>query len=148
MPVSIRKFTVSDYPAVRALWLRTPGMGLNDKDDAEAGISRFLARNPETCYVAEQDGVIIGVIMAGHDGRRGFIYHTAVDASHRRKGVGKTLADAALTALKREGINKAAMVVFGKNDIGNAFWERLGFTARTDIVYRNKALVEMERIDT
>ncbi len=77
---NIRLMRPADYDAVHALWLRTPGMGLNDVDDSREGIAKFLARNPATCFVAEEDGQIAGVILTGHDGRRGYIYHTAVDA--------------------------------------------------------------------
>ena len=92
--------------------------------------------------------MLIGVILVGNDGRRGFIYHTAVSPKHREKGVGTTLVNAALEALGRLGITKTALVVFGKNEVGNAFWEKQGFTVRDDLVYRNRALVEMVRIDT
>ncbi len=144
----IRKMLIGDYEKVYALWLSCPGMGLNNLDDSREGTDRFLKRNPDTCFVAEAEGEIIGVILAGSDGRRGYIYHTAVSPAHRRKGVARGLADAALEALRQNGINKAALVVFGRNEAGNAFWEDMGFTAREDLVYRNKTLTEMIRIDT
>ncbi|MDR1600081.1 MAG: GNAT family N-acetyltransferase [Oscillospiraceae bacterium] len=147
---AIRPFTPADYDAVLALWLRTPGMGLNDMDDSREGVARYLRRNPGTCFVAEAEGVdgVAGAIMCGHDGRRGFIYHTCVASEVRYNGIGALLVGAALDALRAEGIGKAALVVFSRNGGGNAFWERVGFTARTDIVYRNKALVSMERMET
>jgi len=123
-------------------------MGLNNVDDSREGIARYLARNPNTCFVAEEDGKLLGVIMAGHGGRRGFIYHTAVSPDARGRGVGTQLAHAALDALRSEGISKAALVAFTRNEAGNAFWEKMGFTQRTDLAYRNRTLVEMERIDT
>ena len=144
----IRTMTISDYDAVYALWLSCAGMGLNSLDDSREGIGRFLHRNPSTCFVAESEGEISGCIMAGHDGRRGFIYHTAVRPGCRRQGIGGALVRAALDALREEGISKTALVVFACNEAGNAFWERMGFAAREDLVYRNCALREMERIDT
>ncbi|MDR3051877.1 MAG: GNAT family N-acetyltransferase [Oscillospiraceae bacterium] len=148
--MKIRKFKIDDYDAVYALWRRTSGMGLNDVDDSREGIARYLKRNPHTCFVAdaEDECGIIGVIMSGHDGRRGFIHHTCVASEIRHSGIGTRLVDAALEALRAEGITKVALVVFGRNGGGNAFWERLGFTARPDLNYRNKALVELARIDT
>ena len=95
----------------------------------------------------EQQG-ITGVIIAGHDGRRGYIYHTAVSPDHRHQGIGTALVEAALHALTDEGIAKVALVVFARNADGNAFWQRLGFTSRDDLTYRNKALAELTRIDT
>lgn len=144
----IRQMTVDDYSAVYELWLSCKGMGLNDVDDSKEGIARFLSRNPDTCFVAEIDNRIVGVIMAGNDGRRGYIYHTAVHPDFRKQGIGSLLVDAALNAMKQIGISKIALVVFEKNIDGNAFWEKQGFTVRNDLTYRNKSLVEMERIDT
>lgn len=144
----IRKLTMGDYDKMYALWLSCKGMGLNDIDDSREGIRHFLDRNPDTCFGAFENGRLIGVILAGNDGRRGFIYHTAVSPEHRGKGTGTALVNAALEALGKLGITKTALVVFGKNEGGNAFWEKQGFTVRNDLVYRNKALVEIVRIDT
>ena len=107
-----------------------------------------MRRNPETCFVAEKDNRIIGVILCGNDGRRGYIYHTAVLVTERKRGVGTALVDAAVKALKNEGINKAALVVFSKNELGNSFWEKRGFITREDLIYRNRSINELTRIDT
>jgi len=144
----IRKMTIDDYNSIYQLWLNTPGMGLNTTDDSIDGIAKYLERNPNTCFVVEKDNEIIGVIMGGHDGRRGFIHHTAVKVSERGSGVGSKLVDAVMSALKDEGIHKVALVVYGKNEIGNTFWENRGFTTREDLVYRNKNITELEHIDT
>ena len=145
--MNIRPMTIADYDAVYALWMSCTGMGLNNLDDSREGIERFLARNPDTCFVAEEDG-IIGVILTGSDGRRGYIYHTAVHPAHRKRGIGSALVQRTLDALKAIGIHKAALVVFARNADGNAFWEKLGFTVRDDLTYRNLTLTEMVRIDT
>lgn len=144
----IRKMTIADYDCVYDLWMNTPGMGLNGLDDSRQGIEKYLRRNPETCFVAEKDNMIIGVILCGNDGRRGYIHHTAVSVSERKNGVGTALVNAAINTLKSEGINKVALVVFSKNQLGNSFWERRGFTIREDLIYRNKTINELTRIDT
>lgn len=146
--MEIRLMTTDDYDAVYSLWMSCKGMGLNDLDDSREGIACFLQRNPDTCFVAVCDGVVVGVIIAGNDGRRGYIYHTAVREEHRGRGIASALTDAALDGLKRCGINKVALVVFDRNTIGNSFWESRGFTVRDDLVYRNKALTDIRRIDT
>ena len=146
--MQIRKMTIGDYEEIYALWTSCKGMGLNSLDDTKEGIEKFLNRNPETCLVALSDGRIVGAIMVGTDGRRGYIYHTAVHPDYRRRGIAKALVEAALAAVEKLGINKVALVVFGRNKDGNAFWEMMGFTTREDIIYRNKTLVEFERIDT
>lgn len=144
----IRKMKLSDYETVYSLWLSCKGMGLNDLDDSRIGIEKFLKRNPETCFVAEINDKLIGVIMAGNDGRRGYIYHTAVHPDFRNQGIARTLVETVMKALKECGISKVALVVFERNQIGNDFWEKLGFTVRDDLIYRNKSIVEMVRIDT
>ena len=146
--IDIRVMTISDYDGVYHLWLNTPGMGLNATDDSKEGIEKFLKRNPTTNFVAEYNSEIVGVIMAGHDGRRGYIYHTAILPSYRNKGLAKQLVDCAISALDKEGINKVALVAFKKNDIGNGFWEHIGFIEREDLIYRNKNIHALERIDT
>lgn len=143
--MQLRVMTIADYDKVYSLWTETAGMGLRSLDDSPAGIEKFLQRNPSTCFVAEEDGVLAGVILCGHDGRRGYIYHAAVAPQFRRRGVGKLLVDTALTALKEEGILKAALVAFETNALGNAFWESVGFEKRDDLVYRNKSLNEANR---
>lgn len=146
--MNIRKMLIDDYDEVYALWMSCAGMGLNNLDDSRDGIDRFIKRNPETCFVAESENKIVGVIIVGNDGRRGYIYHTAVDPQYRGQGIARQLVDTAMQSLKQCGINKAALVAFGRNESGNAFWEKLGFTVREDLVYRNKAIAEMIRIDT
>lgn len=153
--ISIRKMQIEDYDQVYALWMSCKGMGLNNLDDSRDGIYRFLNRNPETCFVAiDQDnskggeGVIVGVILVGNDGRRGYIHHTAVNPEHRKQGIAKELVNNAMDALKAIGIHKVTLVAFERNKIGNQFWEKMGFTKREDLVYRNKTLTEMVRIDT
>lgn len=146
--MNIRLMTINDYEDVYNLWLNTKGMGLNKTDDSKEGIEKYLNRNPNTCFVAEENNKILGVILSGHDGRRGFIHHTSVNEHHRNNHIGTMLVDAALEALRKEGINKVALVAFSRNEIGNNFWEHKGFTVRNDLSYRNKALVNLERIDT
>ena len=145
--MNIRSMTIADYDAVYALWLSCKGMGLNDVDDSREGIARFLSRNPDACFVAE-DGGVVGVILAGHDGRRGFIYHTAVHPERRGEGVGSALVERAMEALEACGITKVALVVFSRNEGGNTFWEKQGFTLREDLSYRNRALRALKRMDT
>lgn len=146
--MNIRKMLINDYDDVYALWTSCAGMGLNNLDDSREGIDRFLKRNPDTCFVAVCDDKIVGAILVGNDGRRGYIYHTAVNLQYRKRGIALQLVEASMQELKRAGINKVALVVFDKNESGNLFWEKLGFTAREDLVYRNKAITEMIRIDT
>lgn len=146
--MNIRNMLIKDYDEVYALWISCAGMGLNNLDDSRDGIAKFLKRNPDTCFVAEIEHKIVGAMIAGNDGRRGYIYHTAVDPQYRNQGIGFQLVDTVMQAFKQCGISKVACVVFDRNEQGNAFWQKLGFTVREDLVYRNKAITEMIRIDT
>lgn len=138
----------SDYESVYSLWMKCKNMGFNNVDDSEKGISKYLERNSKTCFVCVRNEKVVGVILSGHDGRRGFIHHLAVDPDFRRQGIATELLRQALNALKKEEISKVGLFVFAYNSDGNAFWEKQGFTLRTDINYRNKALVELIRQDT
>ncbi|MDO4667852.1 MAG: GNAT family N-acetyltransferase [Streptococcus sp.] len=146
--MNIREMAEADYDQVYQLWLSCQGMGLNNLDDSREGILQFLKRNPQTCLVALENHQIIGAILVGSDGRRAYIYHTAVHPDYRRKGIAKQLVETVLKALDELNIHKIALVVFKDNRLGNQFWEKLGFSTREDLVYRNQALTEMIRIDT
>ncbi len=148
--MKIEKMEISDYEEVYDMWFKTPGMGLNTIDDSEDGIRKFLDRNPSTCFIARENNRIAGVILSGHDGRRGYIHHTAVAEDSRFRGIGRALVEKAVEALREEGIHKVSFVVFKKNEDGNNFWKKLGFQERNDLVYRDKLISDQEliRIDT
>ena len=146
--MEIRKLQTADYDSIYKLWLSCPNMGLNNLDDSREGIARYLARNPDTCFAAVKEGRVVGAILTGHDGRRGYISHTAVSPACQRQGIGRQLVETALEALKEQGIHKVNLVVFARNEAGNAFWEAMGFTERSDLVYRNRVLTEMTRVET
>ena len=146
--MTIRPLAIEDYNRVYALWMSCKNMGFNDLDDSREGIGRFLHRNPNTCFAVAEGGELVGTILAGHDGRRGYVYHMAVAEAFRHRGIGAALVNRTLEAFRAEGIHKVALVAFKYNEPGNAFWEKMGFTLREDLNYRNRALAEMKRIDT
>jgi ribosomal protein S18 acetylase RimI-like enzyme len=140
--MEIRLMTIDDYDKVNLLWKSTEGMGMRSLDDSFEGIEKFLKKNPATNFVAQVENNIVGVILCGHDGRRGYIYYTAVNMDYRGRGIGRALVSTVVEALKQEGINKAALVVFSSNDLGNRFLQSLGFSRRNDLVYRNISINE------
>ena len=142
MDYTIRPVTIGDYDAIYALWNSTEQSrrALNPVDESREGIARYLQRNPDTCFAAVSEGRIIGVILTGHDGRRGIIHHMCVHPACRRVGIASRLVSRAEEALKKEGIHKIFGLVFKENEDGNAFWERQGYTLRTNLNYRNKSL--------
>ena len=138
--MNIRKMVIDDYENIYNLWKSIPSIGLYEDADSKFGIEKYLTRNPNTCFVAENDGKIIGAILGGHDGRRGYINHTAVCSSERNNGVGTALVNKVINALKQEGINRIAISVFKDNEEGNKFWENRGFVLRENVIYRNKSM--------
>ncbi len=138
--MTIRPVTIDDYEQLIRLWTKTEGMGLRSLDDSRKGIERFLERNRGISFLSTEEGLITGAILCGHDGRRAYIYHAAIDSRFRGRGLGRKLVERTLNALKKEGIHKAALVVYTENTEGNSFWETMGFTQREDLVYRNLSL--------
>ena len=134
--MKIRVMTTDDYESVARLWTNSSGVGVNP-DDSKENISKYLQRNPYTSFVAVENDEIVGAILAGHDGYRGFIHHTTVSASHRGMGIGTRLVNSAVDAIRNEGINKVVLVAFKTNALGNNFWEKKGFNIREDLYYRD-----------
>ena len=131
----IRIMTIEDYDEVRALWMKIKGFGIRSIDDSREGVDRFLKRNPTTSVVAVEDGKVVGSILCGHDGRRGCLYHVCVDPVYRKQGIGTRMVVFAMEALRKEKISKVALIAFTDNDIGNAFWRKIGWTYRKDLNY-------------
>lgn len=144
MEYTVRLVIPEDYDAIYELWNSTEQSrrALNPVDDSREGIARYLARNPNTCFAAEREGRIIGVILTGHDGRRAIIHHLCVHPDCRRMGIAGDLVSRAEEALKKEGIQKIFGLVFKDNDAANDFWEQQGYSLRTNLNYRNKSLNE------
>lgn len=137
MKASIRKLALRDYDQVIALWRSCEGIGLTDADSRE-GIRGFLRRNPGLSFVATTNGQVVGCVLCGHDGRRGFIYHLAVAPPARREGIGQALANRCLSGLRSIGIEKCHIVVFRRNRAGRRFWANVGWAERTDLTLMSK----------
>ena len=138
----IRVMQEGDYEGVYALWTSIRGFGIRTIDDSKEGVIKFIRRNPTTSMVAEEDGNIVGAMLCGHDGRRGCFYHVCVEQGHRKQGIGKAMAEEAMKALKEEGISKVSLIAFRSNEVGNRFWQSLGWTFREDLNYYDYTLNE------
>lgn len=130
--VSIEEMSIGEYDAVYALLHSTPGIRLRAAD-SHAAIERYLARNPGMSFVARAGSRIVGCIMSGHDGRRGYLYHLAVAPDFRRRGIASTLVGTCLKKLDECGINKAHLQVVVENDTAHEFWTNRGWQRLTDI---------------
>jgi ribosomal protein S18 acetylase RimI-like enzyme len=131
-PHTIRPMTLDDHAAVLALMRRTPGVSVRDADSEEA-TARYLARNPDLSFVAVQDGAVIGCVMSGHDGRRGYLQHLVVRPDARQRGIASDLVERCLAGLEGLGIRKTHIDVLTTNLAAQAYWQRRGWQPRTDI---------------
>ena len=138
----IRVMTIDDYDGVYALWKKIKGFGIRSIDDSREGVERFLKRNPTTSVVAVEDGKVVGRSLCGQDGRSGCLYQVCVDEAYRIHGIGKDMVVYAMKALQDEKINKVSLIAFTQNDIGNAFWNTIGWTERLDLNYYDFTLNE------
>ena len=135
----IEPMSLADFDAVLRLWRDTAGMGLTDSDTREQ-TAQYLERNPGLSLVARHEKEIVATILCGHDGRRGYLYHLAVAAKHRRNGLGKKLVQLCLARLEELGILKCNAYVFAENADGEAFWLRHGWELRPNVKLLQKPL--------
>ena len=140
--IEYRVLTENDYNRLYELWISQAmtKRAMNPVDDSKDGITRYIRRNPSTCFGAFEDEKMIGAILSGHDGRRGIIHHLCVNEDYKRRKIASTLVKMAEEGLKKEGIQKIFCIVFSNNDEANSFWEKMDYSLRTNINYRNKSL--------
>lgn len=124
--IQTRECSISDYDAVLGLWQRVEGLEIAEGDDSES-VAHFLARNPGLSRVATDGVAIVGIALCGHDGRRGYIYHLAVDPAYQARGLGRRLMDECLDGLRRAGLKRALILVANDNPRGRKFWRRYGW---------------------
>jgi len=124
--IRTRQFTIEDYDAAIELWSRVEGLDVAEGDDRET-INRFLKQNHGLSRVALDGSITVGAALCGHDGRRGYIYHLAVDPAYHGRGIGKQLMDECLAGLKRAGLQRANILVAKDNPRGRDFWRRTGW---------------------
>jgi ribosomal protein S18 acetylase RimI-like enzyme len=127
-----RQLALTDHAALMALWRGCAGISLRDADSSQ-NLRKYLLRNPGLSFVAVDEDAIVGSLMAGHDGRRGYIQHLAVAESHRRRGIAVRLLELCIDALAGEGILKSHVHVVQDNRDGIEFWKRRGWVHRAEI---------------
>lgn len=130
--MKIRVMELSDYESIILLWQNSEGVKIRDADSKE-GIGKYLSRNPGLSFVAEINSEIVGTIMAGHDGKRGYVQHLAVAINYRNKGIATELVKHCLSALKAEDIIKSHVHILCGNESAKSYWHNRGWEKRTDI---------------
>ncbi len=130
--IRYRSMLPEDFEALHQLWEITPGVDITSADTPE-GLSFFLDRNPGLSFIAESGGQLVGGIMCGHDGRRGFIHHLVVYTPFRRQSIARTLVQKSLYELELLGIEKCHLFIRRDNESGLKFWERIGWKERLEL---------------
>lgn len=128
----IREMTIDDYDEVYEMWQITTKRALSKADERDQ-MERYLKHNAGMSQVAVVDGKIVGTVLAGHDGRRGFIHHMAVLPEFRRKKIGHALAQTAIQKIREQGIDKTHIFCYHNNETGQSFWRDFGFEKREDV---------------
>ena len=131
-PVAIRPFELTDHAAAIDLWQATEGIGLS-ASDSRTNTAAYLERNPGMSFVACHNGTLIGAVLCGTDGRRGYLHHLAVDKRFRSRGIGRQLVAHCLQALRRAGLPKCHLFLYRSNRSGYEFWRKIGWSRRSDL---------------
>ncbi len=131
-PIEIRPFELTDHAAAVDLWQATEGIGLSTSDSRDH-MAAYLARNPGMSFVAYRNGVLIGAVLCGTDGRRGYLHHLAVDKRFRGRGLGRQLVARCLQALRGAGLPKCHLFLYRSNRSGREFWQKIGWSRRSDL---------------
>ncbi|GAB7228304.1 GNAT family N-acetyltransferase [Vibrio rotiferianus] len=130
--VKIREMDIADYDDVIKLWGQTEGMSLRDADSKES-INNYLIRNPNLSFVAVSANEIVGAVLVGTDGRRGYLQHLAVCSNFRGKNLGRELVSQAINALANVGVPKTHLFVYNENVNAQQFYEKLGWFPRDEV---------------
>jgi ribosomal protein S18 acetylase RimI-like enzyme len=134
MKYKIEQMASRDLSEVIALWDTTEGIGLHKKDDdSMKSLSGFLKHNPGLSFVSKFNNKIIGAVLCGSDGRRGYLHHLAVNKEYRKNGIGNELVNSCIKALKKIGIKKCNLFLFENNIEGQKFYNKIGWHTRPDL---------------
>jgi len=136
--MKIREFKIQDYTIVRTLW-QVAGLILRPGDELE-DVKLKLQRDPDLFLVAEQFDEIVGSVIGGWDGRRGWIYHLAVKPEHQRKGIGMGLVREVEKRLVAKGAKKVNAQVYKWNEQSYEFFRALGYESQPDLMMIGKQL--------
>jgi len=132
MSIQIAEMKRSDCEEVINFWRGQDGVGLNESDTPDA-IAQYLDRNAGMSVVGRDGDRVVAAVLCGHDGRRGYLHHLAVDAAYRRQGIGNRMVQQCIDRLRQQGIPKCNIFLFADNTDGEGFWLAAGFKDRTDL---------------
>lgn len=137
--IIIREMIHDDIDAALSLWRTAFNAGFSGNFDTYEVINKYLLHNPGFSSVAYTvDSNLVGALMCGHDGRRGSIYHTAVNPQYRRMGIGHRMEERSLNKLSDSGITSGFLFINIRNPGSKEFWTDIGWDIIGDIRYLYK----------
>jgi N-acetylglutamate synthase len=138
--MEIGAMSPADLAEVISFWRTMKGVGLNESDTPEC-LAIFLERNPGLSLIVRHSQKIVGAVLCGHDGRRGYLHHLAVAPECRNQGLGTKLVERCLGQLGELGILKCNIFVYNDNDPGTIFWRKNGYKDRSDLKIMQRVIV-------
>jgi ribosomal protein S18 acetylase RimI-like enzyme len=138
--MEIAELSIENYEEVLSLRESSKGVGLNSDTDTKERIGIYLQRNPGLSFAAFEKGKVIGAVLCGQDGRRGYLHHLTVAEPYRNKGIGTALVDKVISKLRTLGIRKCNIFVFADNAGGQEFWKKNGWVEQTDLKILSKSI--------
>ena len=139
--MEIVEISVGNFEELIALWQAAAGVGLDRDSDTKERIATYLRRNPGLSFAAWDGGRIVGAVLCGHDGRRGYMHHLAVAEAWRGRGIGRALVEKAISRLQMMGVRKCNIFLYADNTGGYGFWRRMGWIERTDSKVMSKDII-------
>lgn len=133
LSIDLRLIQDHDYPKLIQLW-KSAGCIEVRQTETPAMLVNFLKRNSGCNYAAYAENQLVGAVLAGHDGWRGYLYHMAIHPDYRQQGLGTKIVNAAVEAIQRSGITHIHCLVKRDNIIAQQFWEKCGFDARDELL--------------
>jgi ribosomal protein S18 acetylase RimI-like enzyme len=138
LKVQIQEFQINDYNVVLELW-NEAGLVIRPGDDLR-GVRMKLLRDPDLFLLARLEGEVVGCIIGGWDGRRGWVYHLAVKPSYQRRGIAAALLSEVERRLVGKGAKKINAQIYQSNAKSLKFFKARGYEIHPDLVMVGKYL--------
>ncbi|MFX0031532.1 MAG: GNAT family N-acetyltransferase [Candidatus Hodarchaeota archaeon] len=130
--MEIEKFTIENYENIVQLWKKVD-LSITSSDSKEE-IERMIKKNPNLSLISKIGGKIVGVVMGGFDGRRGYVHHLAIDPKYQKKGFGRKLMDELMERFRQKKVHKVHLFIEKRNKDVITFYQKLGWEMRNDLV--------------
>lgn len=128
----IEKYSNKSYIEVIELWKKT-GISVSSSDTKEE-LEKMYNRNPQLFLLGKMKEKVVGVVMGGFDGRRGYLHHLAIDPEYQKKGYGRLMVDNLIKKFRKLGVHKVHLFIEKNNKEVVKFYQNLGWKIRDDLI--------------